>query len=149
MEKTELPENFRKGIDIAVRTAKKLYPFIVGWQLSETWEQYKTTVYIELIIDFEKLYKKFDWNVSGYFTSRIDRGEEVRSPALLVPFEWGNYGTEEFEKKADISHNLGKDIRKTLNQAYDFIPDEYKMTWETSFGKSQTELSVDYYIFRP
>lgn len=148
MGKTELPENFRKGIDISVRTAKKLYPFIVGWELSETWEKYKTVLYIELIIDFKKLHERFDWGVSGYFTSRLGRGEEVRTPALLAPFEWGDYGTEEFEKKSELSHSLGRDIRKTLNQAYDFIPDEYKMTWETSFGKSQSEIGVDYYIFR-
>ena len=53
MENPELPENIRKGVDLSVKALKKVYPFILGWELSDTWYQYNTTLYIELIMDFE------------------------------------------------------------------------------------------------
>ena len=149
MENQELPENIRKGVDLSVKALKKVYPFILGWQLSDTWYKYNTVLYIELILDVEKLSEMFDMKRSQYFDSRIERGEEVKTPALLAPFEWGDYGTDEFEKIASVSHDLGREVRKALNQAYDFLPDGYKKTWETSFGKSQSEIGVDYYIFQP
>jgi hypothetical protein len=148
MENPELHENIRKGVDLSVKALKKVYPFILGWELSDTWYKYNTTLYIELLMDVEKLSEIFTWELSQYVTSKLERGEEVKSPATLAPFEWGEYGSEEFETKSEISHKLGRDIRKALNQAYDFLPDGYKQTWETSFGKSQTELAVDYYIFK-
>lgn len=149
MENPELPENIRKGVDLSVKAVKKVYPFIIGWELSDTWYKYNTVLYIELILDVEKLSEMFDMKRSQYFDSRIERGEEVKTPALLAPFEWGDYGTDEFEKIASVSHDLGREVRKALNQAYDFLPDGYKKTWETSFGKSQSEIGVDYYIFQP
>jgi hypothetical protein len=148
MENPELHENIRKGVDLSVKALKKVYPFILGWELSDTWYKYNTTLYIELLMDVEKLSEIFTWELSQYVTAKLERGEEVKSPATLAPFEWGEYGSEEFEMKSETSHKLGRDIRKALNQAYDFLPDGYKKTWETSFGKSQTELAVDYYIFK-
>ena len=148
MENPELHENIRKGVDLSVKALKKVYPFILGWELSDTWYKYNTTLYIELLMDVEKLSEIFTWERSQYATAKLERGEEVKSPATLAPFEWGEYGSEEFETKSEISHKLGRDIRKALNQAYDFLPDGYKRTWETSFGKSQTELAVDYYTFK-
>jgi len=149
MENKELPDNQRKGIEVVVKAAKKVYPFIIDWQLTDTWEKYETTLYIDLFLDVEKLAEQVDLKRAGYFFSRLERGEEVKSAALFAPFEWGDYGSEEFEKISQQSFDLATQISKTMNQAYDFLPDDLKRFWQTLSGKHECRIKVDYFIFRP
>jgi hypothetical protein len=39
-----------KGIDIVVNGLKKEFPFVVGWQLHNDYEEYRTSIYIDLVV---------------------------------------------------------------------------------------------------
>ena len=56
-----------KGIDLAVRATKKVFPFIKGWEFTPDWEKYSTVIYINLIVDFVELGKTMDMEVKSYF----------------------------------------------------------------------------------
>jgi hypothetical protein len=44
-----------KGLDMVIRALAKQYKFIKGWQLDDRYEEYKYTLYIDLIIDVNEL----------------------------------------------------------------------------------------------
>ena len=138
-----------KGVDLSVRALKKVYNFITGWKLSKGWEKYESHLYIDLYIDYNKLDDLFKLGISESFRTRLERGEEIQSSAILSPFSWGDYGTEEFEKMGDLSFSFGRKINDTLNQAYEYVPDEMKIYWRTGSGnKYESKLSIDSYFYQ-
>jgi len=138
-----------KGIDLSVRALKKVFPFVTGWKLYKDWQKYETHLYIDLYIDYNKLNDLFKLGMSESFKTRLERGEEIQSSAILAPFSWGDYGTEEFDKMGNLSFSFGRKINDTLIQAYEYIPDEMKFYWSSSWGnKHETKPSIDSYIFQ-
>jgi hypothetical protein len=147
MEK-KLTEPQIKGIDLSVKALKKVFPFVTGWKLDDTWEKYETKIYLDLFIDYQELSKIVDLEIRPYFIDRIEGGEGYTSSAILAMFEWGNYGSEEWEKISGLSFEFNQKISKTLNQAYGFMPDEIKIYWKSSSSKHVVSLGIDDYIFK-
>ncbi len=121
-----------KGIDLSVRATKKVFPFVKGWEFTPDWEKYSTVIYVNLYIDFIELGKFLNMEVREYWLESIKSGEKFVTGALLTPFDWGDYGTDNWEKISDISHNLRLKINDTLSKAYQFIPDDMSIFY--SFG---------------
>jgi hypothetical protein len=141
-----------KGIDLAVRATKKVFPFIKGWEFTPDWEKYSTVIYINLYIDFIALGKFLNMEVREYWLERVESGEEIVSGALLSPFDWGDYGTDNWEKISDISHNLRLKINDTLSKAYQFIPDDMSVFYSFGTGSLRSEnkpqISADNFIYK-
>lgn len=149
MEEKKISDNQIKGIDLSVKALRKIFPLIKGWEFTEGWEKYQAHTYINVYIDCSELSKLFDLEISDTFKLRLERDKLVHSHAILAPFDWGSYGTEEFEKMGDLSFEFGRKLNKTLYQAYEYIPEEMKIYWKSSNGfKYETKILIDGYFFR-
>jgi len=142
-----LSENQIKGIDLTVRVLKKVFPFVKGWKLDKTWEKYETNLYLDLDIDVTKLSEVINMEVREYYIKKLKTGESITSSAILTPFDWGDIGSEKWEEVGQSSHLLRMKINDTLRKAYDFLPDEMKVFWRSSFNTHPCVLSVDEFIF--
>ena len=111
-----------RGINLAINAAKKKYPFIVGWDFTPDYEKYDVTLYINLKVNLKKLSEFVgDPNIKEYYKDVEQFG------ALLSPFEWGDYGSEEWEMNAEKSFRFGLEITDYINSAYEQLPDNFKI----------------------
>ena len=78
-----------RGIDLAVKATKKVFPFVTGWEFTPDWERYSTVIYINLFIDFIEVGKFLNMEVKEYHLDKIKSGEEFVTGAILTPFDWG------------------------------------------------------------
>jgi hypothetical protein len=141
-----------RGIDLSVKATKKVFPFIKGWEFTPDWERYSTVIYINLYIDFIVLGKFLNMEVRKYWLDNLESGEEFVTGALLTPFDWGDYGTGNWDKISDISHNLRLKINDTLSKAYEFIPDDMSIFYSFGSGRLSSEskpnISADNFIYK-
>jgi hypothetical protein len=137
-----------KGIDLAVKATKKVFPFIKGWEFTPTWEKYSTVIYINLIVDFVELGKTMDMEVKSYFFYKFEIYGEFTTSAILAPFEWGEYESEQWKDMSQASLSLAKKIRGALKQAYEFIPDEMSIFSNVSSSTFKPSLVAEDYIQR-
>jgi len=137
-----------KGIDLAVRATKKVFPFIKGWEFTPTWENYKTVIYINLIVDFVELGKTMDMEVKSYFFYKFKIYGEFTTSAILAPFEWGEYESKQWQDMSEASSSLGQKIRGSLKQSYEFIPDEMSIFNNVSSSTFKPSLVAEDYIQR-
>ena len=56
-----------KGIDIVVNGLKKEFPFVVGWKLHDNYDEYITSIYIDLVVGYEKVKEFYGFNTSIKF----------------------------------------------------------------------------------
>ena len=141
-----------RGIDLAVKATKKVFPFVTGWEFTPDWERYSTVIYINLFIDFIEVGKFLNMEVREYHLDKIKSGEEFVTGAILTPFDWGDYGTDNWEKMADVSHNLRLKINETLSKAYQFIPDSMSIFYSVGSGVLRDDykpnISADNFIHK-
>jgi hypothetical protein len=141
-----------RGIDLAVKATKKVFPFIKGWEFTPDWERYSTVIYVNIFIDFIELGKFLNMEVREYHLDKIKSGEEFVTGAILTPFDWGDYGTDNWEKMADVSHNLRLKINETLSKAYQFIPDGMSIFYSVGSGALRDDykpnISADNFIHK-
>lgn len=137
-----------KGIDLSVKALKKVFPFVTGWKLYDNWSSYETKIYIEIFVNYEELSKIVGMEIRPYIKNNLESGESHTSSAIFSIFDWGNFGTEEWEKISKLSYEFHEKISKTLNQAYEYIPDEMKTYWKSSSSSHVVSLGIDNYIFK-
>lgn len=44
-----------EGLNLIIKKLSKIYPFVIGWEFDEDYLKYKTTLFLNLIIDYDKL----------------------------------------------------------------------------------------------
>ena len=139
MSERKLTPNEEKGLDLLIRTAKKKYPFIKGWSPSPYFTNYKTTNEIKVAVDFTEINKFYGFETTEYYESRIKvKGDDVNS--LLYFVDWGRYGSEQFDKMSDLSHEKTREVVGYLEKLYSNLPEEFRVQWGYS---SYRELSVN------
>jgi len=143
---SKISEKQIKGIDLAVRATKKVFPFIKGWEFTSTWENYKTVIYINLIVDFVELGKTMDMEVKSYFFYKFKIYGEFTTSAILAPFEWGEYESKQWQDMSQASSSLGQKIRGSLKQSYEFIPDEMSIFNNVSSSNFKPSLVAEDFI---
>ena len=128
-----------KGIDIVINGLKKEFPFVVGWKLHDNYDEYMTSIYIDLVVEYEKV-KEF----YGLEKKRIYNIEHIKNKQVafvLTPFEY------EGEYDAYIeSQKLGEYVF----EMYDHIPDQLKLKERRTYGSVRDYykgLKVDDFIF--
>ena len=63
MEEKELTPNEIRGVDLIVKSLKKKYNFIQGWEPVDDYTKYYNTLFVHLLVDYDM--------VSDYFGIRI------------------------------------------------------------------------------
>lgn len=139
-----------KGITILIKASAKSYPFIKGWKFIDKYEKYNAHLYIILIIDAEILSEEVGLDIKPYYTEKLEKGERIEFDAIFLFFEWGDYGTKEWEEMAKKSYNFGSKIKESITNSYSYLPEDMKIYYsgDTSFGghKYPVSLIVDGYI---
>jgi hypothetical protein len=109
-----------KGIDLAVKSVRKKYPFIIGWGEYDEWKNYQVTIYVDIKIDPQLL---ADY-VKGEVSNDIPRNIFYLQDLL----EWETYDWDELKE-------LQEKIEEDLEMAYEYLPDEYKVDYELIVNK--------------
>ena len=147
----EITPIHRKGIEMAVRGLHKRFPFIIGYKDDTSIDQYNYAQYIDLIVDVEKLseYTKRDIN------PHWDRELRIKNDFLTYAL----WSCLEYDEDLNDIHNhpgyqLGKEVSDLLSTIYDYLPEQYKMTYEVNYdwrpepAIHPVELKVNAYIHR-
>jgi hypothetical protein len=128
-----------KGIDIVINGLKKEFPFVVGWKLHDNYDEYMTSIYIDLVVEYEKV-KEF-YGLEKKRIYNIERIKNKQVAFVLTPFEY------EGEYDAYIeSQKLGEYVF----EMYDHIPDQLKLKESRRYGSVKDYykgLKVDDFIF--
>ncbi len=138
------PEEIRKGIDVAVKILKKSYPFVVGWEYSDSPDTWTYRIYINLEIDYNKSLKYYGLRphpeISKFVLNAIEDGERLSYPYSLM----------DYEEKKDFDRTQYRKIQENLDEIYEeMIPFKFKMN-VTNLASNQNDpkdLGVDNYIF--
>ena len=134
--KEETPKDItpikRKGIDKAVKSLRRQYPFILGYQ-DDTTAQYESAHYIDLIIDNDKLSEYMDVPVNPYWDRFIQK-----NPGHQMVYAIWSYLKFDDDMLGDVSEHpgylLSEDIKSTLETIYEYLPDEYKLHYKSKTG---------------
>lgn len=143
----DFTEKQLKGIDLVVKGCSKKFKFIKGWSLTDTYRNYKSTLYIDLYIDLEEVAKLYKLKVNPFWVNYYKgREEDFKSTTLSVFLTKENgeslrHDKSEDEKYFEELYQLRLNIKNTMNQLYDKLPDEFKI-YVTSFGEYEYKNTV-------
>ena len=115
-----------KGIDLAVKTLSKKYPFITGWGEYDKWEDFNVRLFVNIKISPKLLAEYVNGKPEKVLPSS---GESIYLQDFLEfkTFDW------------DEVTNLNDDIQEYLEMAYEFLPNDYKVKYEM-FGSSYDKI---------
>ena len=135
-----------RGITMAVRMAKKSYPFITSWKLAPDYEKYNAHLYILLGIDINKLSEFTNIGIKDYYLDKMEEGRIFG--ALYMFLDWpGEYGSDEWINMSDRSYNLKLNIKNTIKDAYSYLPEDMKIYYESELGagvyKNEVVIDID------
>ena len=128
-----------KGIDIVVKGLNKEFPFVVGWKLHDDYKAYSTSIYIDLVVDYEKT-KEF-YGLKPNMTYDLEYIKNIQVSYPLTPFD--------YEGKFDPYLESQKLVEYVFDM-YEYIPDELKLNNFNNEYRTIGEykgLKVDDYIF--
>jgi hypothetical protein len=65
-------ESLMYGLDLVFKKLSKVYPFVTGWKLEDDYDSYKTTLFINIIIDYDKLIELYpDLEINNHIKNVI------------------------------------------------------------------------------
>ena len=128
-----------KGIDIVVNGLKKEFPFVVGWQLHNDYEEYRTSIYIDLVVEYEKVKEFYNLTPKKMYDLEYIKNRQVAY--VITPFN--------HEGKFD-PYKESQKLGEYVFEMYEYIPDELKLEESYTYGSVSANykgLKVDDYIF--
>lgn len=115
-----------KGIDLAVKSLSKKYPFITGWREYDKWEDFNIRLFVNIKISPKLLAEYVNGKPEKVLPSS---GESIYLQDFL------EFKTFDWEQVT----NLNDDIQEYLEMAYEFLPNDYKVKYEM-FGSSYDKI---------
>lgn len=144
LKEETIPDEIKKGIDVAIKVLKKIYPFVVGWEFSESPNTWTYKIYINLELNYDKALKYYGLKPHPTYhilTQRsIKNREKFPYPYSMMNYEEENFDVSEYQK-------LQEELKDIYNE---FIPNRLKMKQgqKAVFDQDNPkELAVDNYIF--
>jgi len=140
-EETEDVNMINKGINIAVKILKQEYPFVKGWRFEDPIGEYKTVLYINLIINYDEVLEFYGLKPNKSFMRNY-------MPDEKVPYQFSGMI---YEGIIDDPYEEYRKLVDSLKDVYEYLPSDVKM--ETDFSKLKhgivdyKELKVDGFIF--
>jgi hypothetical protein len=139
-EEVENLQNIYKGIDVTIKLLSKKFPFIVNWVLTEPLDKYNYSLYIDLIVDIDKVKDYYGLDMSDIYKKYAELMFDEKSGSNAYPFSALNY-----EGVFEDPYLESKKITETLNDIYEDIPDSLKYNSEDI--KNTKILSIDGYRY--
>lgn len=128
-----------KSIDIVVNGLKKEFPFVVGWKLHDNYDEYITSIYIDLVVEYEKVKKFYGLKPKMMYDIEYIKNKQVAY--LLTPFDYEDNFDPYLESKK---------LSEYVSEMYEYIPDKLKLEESHTYGSLKDNykgLQVDDYIF--
>ena len=128
-----------KGIDIVINGLKKEFPFVVGWKLHDNYDEYITSIYIDLVVEYEKVKKFYGLKPKMMYDIEYIKNKQVAY--LLTPFDYEDNFDPYLESKK---------LSEYVSEMYEYIPDKLKLEESHTYGSLKDNykgLQVDDYIF--
>jgi hypothetical protein len=131
MEKKELTPNQRRGIDLIVKSLKKKYNFIQGWNVDDDDMKYDNTLFIGLTIDSEKTSDYYGFRIRPTIKRFLDEkddywyGRSISNPTVYLDLPDNNDdGYQSKVNMNELSNTLYKQLPHKLQRTY--ISGEYE-----------------------
>ena len=136
-----------RGIDLIVKSVKKKYPFIRGWEFNKDFEKYVVHLYINLIVDFDEVAKFYKDDIHLVYK---DRRIPLISSLLLTFLESNNFLGFDNPKRQEFfeyNYNETKKLTNLVSQLYKTLPEEFLIyynyeSWNGEIKKYEVDLSV-------
>ena len=128
-----------KGIDIVVNGLKKEFPFVVGWKLHDNYDEYITSIFIDLVVGYEKVKEFYGLKPKMMYDIKYIKNRQVAY--LLTPFHYEDNFDPYLESQK---------LSEYVFEMYEYIPDELKLEESHTYGSVRTNykgLKVDDFIF--
>ena len=131
MEKKELTPNQRRGIDLIVKSLKKKYNFIQGWNVDDDDMKYDNTLFIGLTIDSEKTSDYYGFRIRPTIKRFLDEkddywyGRSISNPTVYLDLPDNNDdGYQSKVNMNELANTLYKQLPQKLQRTY--ISGEYE-----------------------
>jgi hypothetical protein len=131
MEKKELTPNQRRGIDLIVKSLKKKYNFITGWNVDDDDMKYDNTLFIGLTIDSEKTSDYYGFRIRPTIKRFLDEkddywyGRSISNPTVYLDLPDNNDdGYQSKVNMNELANTLYKQLPQKLQRTY--ISGEYE-----------------------
>ena len=125
MEPKELTPNQRRGIDLIVKSLKKKYNFITGWNVDDDDLRYDNTLFIGLTIDSEKTSDYYGFRIRPTIKRFLDEkddywyGRSVSNPTVYLDFPDNNDdGYQSKVRMNELANTLYKQLPEKLQRRY-------------------------------
>ena len=125
MEDKELTPNERRGVDLIVKSLKKKYNFITGWNLEDDYKEYHNTLFINLPIDIEKVSDYYGFRIRPTIKKLIkDKesewyGRHLSNPTVYLDLPEGNDdGYQSKKHMNEMANTLYKQLPQQLQRRY-------------------------------
>jgi len=143
-----------KGINMAVKALSSDYDFITGWELGEKAYEYGAVIFIDLIVDLDKV-NEF------YFD---DKGNPVGPPETQIPDSYLERWKEDYNQgmyfilgysnvKNEVNRSETEKIKKDLDFYYQQILESYATNYVLEYDdrkfEYRCELNSNEFINKP
>ena len=125
MEKKELTPNQRRGIDLIVKSLKKKYNFIQGWNVDDDDLKYDNTLFIGLTIDSEKTSDYYGFRIRPTIKRFLDErddywyGRSISNPTVYLDLpEVNDDGYQSKVRMNEMANTLYKQLPEKLQRTY-------------------------------
>ena len=125
MEKKELTPNQRRGIDLIVKSLKKKYNFITGWNVDDDDMKYDNTLFIGLTIDSEKTSDYYGFRIRPTIKRFLDErddywyGRSISNPTVYLDLPDNNDdGYQSKVNMNELANTLYKQLPQKLQRTY-------------------------------
>lgn len=125
MEKKELTPNQRRGIDLIVKSLKKKYNFITGWNVDDDDLKYDNTLFIGLTIDSEKTSDYYGFRIRPTIKRFLDErddywyGRSISNPTVYLDLpEVNDDGYQSKVRMNEMANTLYKQLPEKLQRRY-------------------------------
>ena len=127
MEEKELTPNEIRGIDLIVKSLKKKYNFIQGWEPDDEYMKYDNTLFIHLLVDYDMVSDYFGMRIRPSIKTLLNLkdpewwGKEIYSlTAFLDEPEGYTGGYDTKTRMRDLSEHLYQQLPPQLQRTYIF-----------------------------
>ena len=132
----------KKGIDITINALKQEFPFVVGWTSTDSYDTYKVTIYIDLIIDYDKTQEYYGLELrKSEIGNRVFGREHYLNKSAAYPVSAFSY-----EGIVD-PHDEYRKIGNYVSDMYEYIPDELKLKSRGTYSDDYKTLNIENFIF--
>lgn len=136
-----------KGIELAVKTVKKRYPFIMDWRFNEYYRNYTHALFLDFKIDWIKLSEYSGYPINPAYLKNTPTSISTlgglydlkeKNPIDVVVAE---------DEKFEYFYELKKSINDKLDFMYKSLPNDMVVKWRDSGFEDviMTPIAQDFY----